>query len=357
MKVLYGIQGTGNGHISCAQALLPHLTRQAQVDVLISGNQCDIELGYPLKYQLSGLGFVFGKKGGIDYLKTFKGSRLKQLFADVQSLPVEEYDLVLSDFEPVTAWACKLKKIPCLSIGHQAAVLNAAVPQPAHTDALGRAVLAHYAPSKHALSFHYLPYHKNIYTAIIRQELRLMPVTNAGHVTVYLPAFGDKQIIRLLELFPEVDWQVFSKHSKESYRVGNVFIQPINSKSFLTSMASASAVLCGAGFQTTAEALFLKKKLMVVPMRGQIEQQCNAAALAALGVQVLKSLKPKRREEVAAWIKHDQHIDLYFPDNAAEVVRTILTHPLLKEASNEATPVVAYKPFRKKLITRIFNPR
>jgi hypothetical protein len=35
-------------------------------------------------------------------------------------------------------------------------------------------------------------------------------------------------------------------------------------------------------FETPAEALFLGKKLLVIPMTGQYEQECNAAALAAL---------------------------------------------------------------------------
>lgn len=245
-----------------------------------------------------------------------------------------------------------------MSIGHQSAVLNDAAPQPPGNDALGKAVLRHYAPCKHTLAFHYLPYHKNIYTPIIRPELRRLSVTDAGHYTVYLPAFGDKQIIRLLALLPQVNWQVFSKHTKEEYRHGNIFIQPINGEAFLNSMASATAVLCGAGFQTTAEALFLKKKLLVVPMKGQIEQQCNAAALSALGVQVLKNLKRKRMAEVEAWMDHDQYIDLYFPDNAAEVARSILTHCIAKKQTKETVPAIeGYSAFRRKLTTRIFNPR
>ena len=50
------------------------------------------------------------------------------------------------------------------------------------------------------------------------------------------------------------------------------------------------AIITGAGFETPAEALYLGKKLMVIPIRGQYEQFCNAAALAKMGVPVLKTL-------------------------------------------------------------------
>ncbi|HYG49587.1 MAG TPA: glycosyltransferase family protein, partial [Flavobacteriales bacterium] len=118
MRILYAIQGTGNGHLTVALEVLPHLMRRGKVDILISGNEVDVELPYDVKYRFNGLGFIFGKKGGIDYLETYKKARLKQLFKEINSLPVEEYDLVFSDFEPVSAWACRLKNKTCIGFSH-----------------------------------------------------------------------------------------------------------------------------------------------------------------------------------------------------------------------------------------------
>ena len=52
-------------------------------------------------------------------------------------------------------------------------------------------------------------------------------------------------------------------------------------------------MLCGAGFETPAEALFLNKKLLVIPMKTQFEQKCNAQALKEMGVTVVKKLSYK----------------------------------------------------------------
>ena len=72
MRILYGIQGTGNGHISRALEVLPYLKKKASVDILISGRQSELVLPYDIKYQMHGLGFVFGKNGGINLIETYK---------------------------------------------------------------------------------------------------------------------------------------------------------------------------------------------------------------------------------------------------------------------------------------------
>ena len=68
MKILYAIQGTGNGHLSRARDIIPLLEKKGELDILISGIQADVELPYPIKYKFKGLSFIFGKKGSVDIL-------------------------------------------------------------------------------------------------------------------------------------------------------------------------------------------------------------------------------------------------------------------------------------------------
>jgi hypothetical protein len=72
LKILFAIQGTGNGHISRAKEILPHLQKYGDVDVLISGTQADVFLEQPIAYLLHGFSFIFGQKGGVDICKTIK---------------------------------------------------------------------------------------------------------------------------------------------------------------------------------------------------------------------------------------------------------------------------------------------
>lgn len=54
MKILYAIQGTGNGHISRARDIIPILVRRGELDLLISGNEADLTPDVPVRYQFKG---------------------------------------------------------------------------------------------------------------------------------------------------------------------------------------------------------------------------------------------------------------------------------------------------------------
>ena len=93
-------------------------------------------------------------------------------------------------------------------------------------------------------------------------------------------------------------------------------------------MANSKGVLCGAGFETPAEALHMQKKLLVIPMKGQYEQQCNAAALKEMGVPVVKSLKLKHLDKIKSWIDTNTKLDVHYPDTTDEIIESVLEESL-----------------------------
>ena len=324
MKILYAIQGTGNGHLSRARDIIPILQQKGELDILISGIQADVELPHPVKYRFKGLSFIFGKKGGIDLVATYRKNNLKQLFKEVKQLPIGDYDLVINDFEPVSAWACRMLHKPCIGLSHQAAVINPKAPRPKKTDLIGRAVLQYYAPVTSSYGFHFETYDKNIFTPVIRSEIRHAIPTQQDHYTVYLPAYDDERIIRVLSKIPDIHWQVFSKHSRKKYSEKNIEINPIRNETFIESFIHCKGILCGAGFETPAEALYLKKKLLVIPMKGQYEQQCNAAALETLQVPVIPKLKKKHIETIREWTTGGAIQFMDYPDNTERIINILM---------------------------------
>jgi uncharacterized protein (TIGR00661 family) len=149
-------------------------------------------------------------------------------------------------------------------------------------------------------------------------------VSDKGHYTVYLPSYNDNRLISRLSAYKDVKWEVFSKHNKKPVAYGKITIQPINSESFIKSMASCTGVLCGAGFETPAEALYLGKKLLVIPMKNQYEQHLNAAALNAMNVPVVKSLKAKHEPVIASWLQSDHRVAVDYPDNTQNIIDIII---------------------------------
>jgi uncharacterized protein (TIGR00661 family) len=324
MKILYAIQGTGNGHLSRALDVIPCLQKHGEVDLVVSGIQGDLKLPYDVKYELRGMSFIFGKKGGVDLWKTLRRAHLRKFIKSIKQLPVEDYDLVINDFEPVSAWACYLKNKECIGLSHQAAVLNKAFPLPEKTDLTGKLVLQQYAPVTAKYGFHFKAVDDKVFTPVIRSQVRNLQPTNNGHITVYLPAYDDKRLIKSLSVFPHVKWEVFSKHNKKKSVHKNITINPINNELFTASMASGSGVLCGGGFETPAEALFLGKKLLVIPMKNQFEQQLNAEALRSMGVPVIKSLKSKYLPVIREWLENGNVMPVEYPDITQDVVDMVV---------------------------------
>ena len=358
MKILYAIQGTGNGHLSRAREIIPILQKKGDLDLLISGTQADVVLPYPVKYRFKGLCFIFGKKGGIDVMATYKRSNLKRLYKEIRSLPVENYDLVINDFEPVSAWACRRKHKHCVGLSHQAAVINKNAPRPDKKDMIGKSILLNYAPVSKAYGFHFANYSEEIFTPVIRSEIRNPSAEMMPHYTVYLPAYSDKRIIRVLSEIKNIQWQVFSKHSKETYRDGNIFIRPIENDAFIESLISCTGILCGAGFETPAEALYLKKKLLVIPMKGQYEQQCNAAALSTMGVPVLKSLKDKHIDKIKTWTRNPQSIPVLYPDITEKIIDMVIRENIFEEdrlSISLGNGIHSVKKLREKSLEHILN--
>ena len=322
MKILYAIQGTGNGHISRAREIVPLLQKYGEVDLLVSGTEAEVSLSQPLKYRFHGFSFVFGTDGGVDKWATWKIMDLRQLWRDMHSLPLKQYDLIINDFEPVSAWACRLQKIPSVSLSHQCAFDSPKTPRPKKWN-YGEWLFKYYSPTTHHVGFHFERYDDFIHTPVIRSEIRDLQTANLGHYTVYLPAYDDKVLAKYLSQ-TDVQWQIFSKRQKTPYQNGNVQIFPVNNEAFNSSMANCEGLLTGGGFEGPAEALFLQKKVLMIPMKGQYEQQCNALAASKMGVPVIQAIDETFVARINSWIKNGERVWVDFPDETEQIVHNMI---------------------------------
>jgi uncharacterized protein (TIGR00661 family) len=201
-----------------------------------------------------------------------------------------------------------------------------------------------------------MAYDKKVFTPVIRKEIRNLVPENKGHYTVYLPAYDDKRIIKVLRECNDVKWQVFSKHSGKKYRKDNISIFPVNNEEFIISMTQSTGILCGAGFETPAEALFLGKKLMVIPMKQQMEQQCNAVTLRELGVPVIKSLNADCLPKIKDWVSNGPTITIKYPDQTATIINQIFDEYFSRLSSTFILPgkkAYTVKELRKLSLRKI----
>ena len=308
MKLLYAIQGTGNGHLSRAMEIAHYLTKYAEVDFLLSGKASELPFPYPFKYKYHGLFFIFGNRGGPNYFESIKNFKPIRLLKDILSCPVKEYDYIINDFEPISSWAAFRKKIPCIGVSHHSSFYSKLVPRPSKYNYFLEMGLAKFAPNTKRIGIHYKSYDKDIYPPIIRKELIDAKVTDEGHITIYLPAFSDKLLIEHFRKIKNYIWKIFSKKTDHFYTKDNVEVYPINIEKYSKALLSAHAVILAAGFQATSEAIFLKKKMLVIPMKNQYEQKCNAAALSQMGIKCIKRIDGGFSNMLLDWLINEPGI-------------------------------------------------
>lgn len=290
MKILYAVQATGNGHISRASEILPLLQKYGQVDIMLSGNNAHLPVDLPVKYRSQGLSLFYRPGGGLNYLKMIKQINPIRIWTDIKRLPVESYDLVINDFDFITAMACKIRRKFSIHWGHQASFHYNETPRPNQKSLIGEWVLKHFTSAQLNIGLHFKPYHKNILPPIIKDHIRYAKPSNQGHITIYLAQYDHEEIYRQLKSLTHLKFHVFSGGIKEKITKQNFQFFPLSKECFSHSMIHAKGVITGAGFETPSEALYLGKKLMVLPIKDQYEQSCNAEALREFGVEIIPQI-------------------------------------------------------------------
>lgn len=303
----------------------PYLQKHAEVDFLISGHSAELKFPFDFKYRYHGIYFIFGKKGGVNYLESIKSQRPFTFIKDVRSCPVGNYDAVVNDFEPVSAWSAFFKKTKCIAVSHQASFYSEKVPRHKQRNKLVEWGMKKFAPFNHCVGTHYKAYDNNIFLPIIRKELLEATVTEGQHITVYLPAFSDEILIEQFRRLPEETWKIYSKKTGKAYSVDNVQVFPVNRTAYSRDLLSAKAVVIGSGFQGTSEALYLRKKLLTIPMFDQYEQLCNAAALEELGVRVVNRIDDNFQHTIRDWLEGPNACSYHFEPQPEKMVERILS--------------------------------
>lgn len=306
MKILYAVQATGNGHISRAHQLYSYIEQYGDVDVFLSGSNSSLECDFPVKYKSDGFSLFFRPCGNLDYYKTFKSFKYKSLYQQARELPVEKYDLIINDFEYITAKACKIKNVPSVHFGHQASFLSKHTPRPNQKSIIAEWIISNYAKSITNVGLHFEKYDDFIFPPIIKEEFLQAKPEDHGHITIYLPAYKRYCIEKTLhEIFPQkVHW--FLTEIQQPMVNKNIHYFPVNQKYFNESLIYCKGLITGGGFETPSEALYLNKKLMCIPISGHYEQLCNSAALKKLGIKILNNCDEKFSNHIKNWLETDQ---------------------------------------------------
>jgi len=302
MKIFYAIQATGNGHISRATQLYPYLKKFGEVDFFLSGNNASLNADLPIKFRSDGCSLHYSKCGGLNYWDIAKNIQPIQMYKDAKSLPLKDYDVVINDFDSITSLACKMQKVHSVQFGHQASFVSENTPRPEKRSVMGEMILKHYAPSPKHIGLHFENYDSFIHPPIIKEEIIQAEPKDLKHITVYLPSFQKDCLEKAFNKLSEVQFHWFLNDVQTKHTIGNITYFPVNQKLFNESLIHCHGIITGGGFETPAEALYLRKKVLSIPIRDHYEQECNAAALKKMGVPVVYEAGENFDEVIENWL-------------------------------------------------------
>lgn len=316
MKIFYGVQGTGNGHITRARVMARELFAAGfDVTFQFTGRPADkyfdmeVFNGYQTRE-----GLTFNTvKGHVSYLKTALQASPIQFFRDINDLDLNAYDLVISDFEPVTAWSAKRQKKKVLGIGHQYA-FGHEIPRKGG-DPIANQVMKYFAPADIGVGLHWHHFGQPILPPIIDTP-EFPSRVQANKIVVYLPFEDSNEVMRYLCPFENFEFHVYSPDVVAS-KYSHIEFKPLSRDGFQRDLYDSAGIISNAGFELASESLQLGKKILVKPLHSQMEQISNAAALEQLGYG--HSMYDLDSAVIEDWLHNPHAIHVTYP-NVAKVL-------------------------------------
>lgn len=320
MRIFYGVQGTGNGHITRARVMAKEL-QAAGMDVSFqfTGRSADkyFDMDVFNGYQLR-TGLTFNTdNGNLSYLKTVRDVKAITFIKDISLLDLSGFDLVITDFEPVTAWAAKRQKKSVLGIGHQYAFSHG-IPK-VGSDPIANQVMKYFAPANVSVGLHWHHFGQPILPPIIETPESPRTIIK-NKIIVYLPFEDQHEVVRVLSPFKDFDFHIYCPEVVAS-TYDHIICNPLSRTGFQQDLFNCAGIISNAGFELASEALQLGKKVLAKPLHSQMEQISNAAALRELGYG--HTMDELDRKIIEHWL-HDHHaVHVTYPNVARTLVQWI----------------------------------
>jgi uncharacterized protein (TIGR00661 family) len=306
-KYLFTIQGEGRGHLTQAISLTQILEEAGHEVIGYAVGTFENRkipnfflafIGTKPLIQYEAPSIIYGAGRSVKVVATamqafkkfkiFKNSA-KRLGDFINTL---QPDVIVNFYESITGlyYFTTRSSIPCISIGHQYLLLNknfVTIKEKAIDRFLlniNTKITAYGSQKFLGLSFAPLKNDekKKIYTVppLLRSVVKEMKTSNEGFWLAYLTHYRLADEIAVWHLHnPEVKIDCFWDHPeiKETFEYSpNLTFHPIDAVKYLDKMSKCAGLISTAGFESVAEAMYLGKPVMMVPVPNHIEQMINA---------------------------------------------------------------------------------
>jgi len=293
-NILYGVNGEGSGHSTRAKEVISHLQQKGHAVHIVSFDRGlrNLSESFPVT-EIFGLRVTY-INNRVRYRRTLASNIIKAPLArrsmkELGKLIEEKkIDLVITDFEPLTAHVAHRKRLPLIAIDNQHAITNTRVSLPrgyardAATVKLVTHMMTPHADAYFVLSFFPVAVKRRntfLFPPILRQEV-LNTVPRSGDYALVYVTSPAKDLAALLR---QVRYKFIAYGFGQEGQDGNILFKKPGLDTFLNDLAGCRAVIANAGFSLVSEALHLGKPYLAVPVRNQFEQTFNAYYVGKTG--------------------------------------------------------------------------
>ena len=305
MRILYGVVGEGMGHAMRSRVILEELTKRHQVQVVVSGRAYDYLKaraserlsvqkiwGYSLVYEDNQ---VRKFKTLLENMKGALRGWPRNVRAYFDLAEKFEPDVVISDFESWSYLFAKSHRLPVISVDnmqiidrcrHAPAIVKGLGAEMKLTQAIVKAKVAgalHY----YITTFFRPPVRlkrTSLHPPILRPEILAARPEAGGHLLVYQTSTSNRALPKILEA-SGLECRVYGlrRDLKADAREGNVLYRPFSEAGFIDDLRTARGVIASAGFTLMGEAVYLRRPMLAIPVKKQLEQVLNARYLESEG--------------------------------------------------------------------------
>ena len=311
----------GNGHITRSSQIISSLKEKGmEVDILTSGENSHLEIPFHVTKHFKGVSMYYDNSGRVNWLKTIKKIDFTRFIMDIIYDP-REYDLVISDFEPISSWSANINNVKSIGFGNQYSFISDNLPRPSKRDKISETFIKKFAKCRYNIGLAYDNYDDFIFKPVIDESLLMDNIDNDDFYLLYLPSLNIKEIMFHLEKFKDYRWKIYSPQVRNSEKIGKIELNVLNRDKFRCDLVRCNGIITASGFSTTSEALILNKKLWSIPIKGQYEQICNAIALKKMGIFTSEF----NRSSINDWIGEYDKIDYVWENPTDSIINKIIS--------------------------------
>ncbi len=349
-RCLFIVQGEGRGHMTQALAFKKKLEQNGYIvsAVLVgSSNKRQIPLFFTKGIEVPV--YLFKSPNFISDQEDKSIRIFKSIFYNLRLLPVflknlklihhkvQEYkpDLIINFFEPLTGLYNLFynSKTPVFSVAHQYIYLHPEFKFPKEKFIQKKAIKFFTrltclgSKMNFALSFYPLNYHSSkliVIPPLLRKSIyNLKPMSEDFFLTYIINKGLSKDIIEWHKTRPDIVMHCFWDRTdvEDEYKYDETLtFHKLNDTKFLDLMARCKGFITTAGFESVCEAMYLKKPIFMMPVKGHYEQYCNARDASKVGAGLYNDnfiINPfidslpfnyKMNSDYRKWVKMNQEI-------------------------------------------------